>query len=238
MIVVCKVFHRSRLWRLCLLDVIHYTNSRFLQNVNDWWSCVSRHEKDILPSTNYVFAHPTYRDKDAQTRSVMAATQALLSNTQSERLIAILEASPFATLCIVANIDALLQDFTRCYYQLPPNLTDPSPFHVMTQRQNSQFANALCVIWKLMKDGPCTACNENCESLWHAVRIGCLSIKVSMSKPDDLLVGGIVENNPTAGLATSSHLTLGNYVTARRSGNNQKKAAISEDGIMVRRIYI
>lgn len=84
-----------------------------------------------------------------------------------------------------------------------------------------------------MRDGPCTVCSENCESLWHAVRIGCLSIKINMSKPDDLLVGGIVESNPTAGMATAAHLTLGNYVTARRSGHSRKKAVISEDGIMV-----
>jgi len=31
-------------------------------------------------------------------------------------------------------------------------------------------------------------------------------------------VGGIVENYPTAGLATAAHLTLGNHVATRRSG--------------------
>lgn len=201
------------------------------KNANNWWSSVSHHEKDILGLTSHIFADATYRDKDHEAKSIWAATQAILSNTPSRRLMSILEASSFATLCLVTNLEALVRDFTRCYYQLPPNLTDPSPFHVLTQHQNGQVATALANIWKTMRDGPCVGCRDDCKSLWHAVRISCLSIKVSLSKPDDLLVGGIVECNPTAGLATAAHLTLGNYIKPRRSG--MRETGISEDGITV-----
>ncbi|RDW59449.1 hypothetical protein BP6252_12536 [Coleophoma cylindrospora] len=203
------------------------------ENANDWWSSVSQHEKDILPQTNHIFMDPSYRQHDHQTKSLLAATQALLTDAPSKRLLSTLEASPFATMCLTANLECLIRDFTRCYYQLPPNPTDPSPFHVLTQRQNAQVATALGYIWGMMRDGPCTACSEACTSLWHAVRIGCLSIKIAMSKPDDLLVSGIVECNPIAGLATAAHLTLGNYVTARRSGLSLQKTGITDDGIVV-----
>ncbi|KAH6662353.1 hypothetical protein B0J14DRAFT_287961 [Halenospora varia] len=151
-------------------------------------------------------------------RSIMAATQALLSASPSIQLLALLAVSPFATLCIVTNLECLVKDFTRCYYQLPPNLSDPNPFHVLTQAQNSQVSAALGLIWGVTGDGPCVSCSEECKSLWHAVRIGCLSTKISLSTPDDLLVAGLVESNSTAGLATAAHLTLGDYVTTRRSG--------------------
>jgi hypothetical protein len=158
------------------------------------------------------------RREELDTKSLLAATQSLLSANASLQLLSALAASPFAALCVVTNLECLVRDFTRCYYQLPPTLSDPNPFHVLTQAQNAQVSAALGLLWGIAGDGPCMSCSQDCKSLWHAVRLGCLSTKISLSRPDDLLVGGIVENNPTAGLATAAHLTLGNYVTTRRSG--------------------
>jgi hypothetical protein len=201
-------------------------------NSDDWLTSLFQCEMDVMQSTSFIFTNPTYRDQDYQSKSILNATQALLSNTPSPRLISILAASAFATICVVTNLECLVRDFTRCYYQLPPNLKDPSPYHVLTQRQNAQVATALGSIWSIMKDGPCIKCSDTCKSLWHAVRINCLSVKVSLSMPDDLLVGGIVECNPTAGMATAAHLTLGDYVVARRSGLSRQKTGISDDGMV------
>lgn len=194
-----------------------------------WWECLQRNLFDVQPIANSATLEA---NRDGQTMSLLAVTQSLLINNPSSRLLSVLAASPFATLCVVTNLECLVRDFTRCYYQLPPNPSDPSPFHILSQSQNAQIATALTTIWGLMGDGPCSSCGEDCKSLWHAVRIGCLSVKVSLSKPDDLLVGGIVENNPTAGLATAAHLTLGNYVTSRRSASSWKKKTIGDEGFL------
>lgn len=58
--------------------------------------------------------------------------------------------------------------------------------------------------------------------------LGCLSTKISLCKADDLLIGGIIESSPTAGLATSVHLNLGNYVSLRRSGSSSRRKPIGE----------
>lgn len=150
--------------------------------------------------------------------SLFAATQALLAVTTSMQLISLLAVSPFTALCIVSNLERLVRDFTRCYYQLPPTLSDPNPFHVLTQAQNSQVSAALGLILGSASTNICLSCSENCISLWHAVRLGCLSVRISLASPDDLLVGGMVESNPPAGLATAAHLSLGDYVATRRSG--------------------
>jgi hypothetical protein len=179
-----------------------------------WWGILQAGHKCLDPyRANHLREEP-------DTRSLLAATQSLLSANASMQLLSVLAVSPFAALCVVTNLECLVRDFTRCYYQLPPTLSDPNPFHVLTQAQNAQVSAALGLIWGIAGDGPCVSCSQECKSLWHAVRLGCLSTKISLSKPDDLLVGGIVENNPTAGLATAAHLTLGNYVTTRRSGLN------------------
>jgi hypothetical protein len=179
-----------------------------------WWELLCDAERNADPYQT----HPLHEEPD--TRSLMAATQALLSATASIQLLSVLAASAFATLCVVTNLECLVRDFTRCYYQLPPTLSDPNPFHVLTQAQNAQVSAALGLIWGITGDAPCLSCSQECKSLWHAVRLGCLSTKISLSKPDDLLVGGIVENYPTAGLATAAHLALGNHVATRRSGLN------------------
>lgn len=196
---------------------------------NEWWLCLQQNVFDLQISSSSVISDSNL---DFQMRSLLAASQALLSNCPSPRLMSALASSPFATLCVVTNLDCLVRDFTHCYYQLPPTLSDPSPFHVLTQRQNAQIATALSLIWSIMRDGPCASCSRDCKSLWHAVRIACLSLKISLSKPDDLLVGAIVESSPTAGLATATHLTLGNYVTARRSVMSWQKKSVGDDGFL------
>ncbi|KAH8599092.1 hypothetical protein B0O99DRAFT_669084 [Bisporella sp. PMI_857] len=177
-----------------------------------WWELLQDGQK----SSGTYTAHHLQDEPD--TKSLLAATQSLLSATASFQLLEILAVSPFATLCIVTNLECLVRDFTRCYYQLPPTLSDPNPLHILTQSQNAQVSAALRLIWGAMCNSPCITCSPDCNSLWHAVRLGCLSTKISLSNPDELLVGGIVENSPMAGLATAAHLTLGDYVATRRSG--------------------
>ncbi|KAH6711724.1 hypothetical protein BKA61DRAFT_611480 [Leptodontidium sp. MPI-SDFR-AT-0119] len=181
-------------------------------SASSWWQLL---HDDHLSLEAY---RADYLHREPDTKSLLAATQSLLSANTSLQLISLLTISPFAALCIVSNLERLVRDFTRCYYQLPPTLSDPNPFHVLTQAQNSQVSAALGLILGAAGNSPCTPCSQDCQSLWHAVRLGCLSTKISLGIPDDLLVGGVVESNPTAGLATATHLTLGNYVTTRRSG--------------------
>lgn len=182
------------------------------QSAYEWWQFLHASHTSLDPyRTDYLHNEP-------DTRSLLAATQAMLSATTSLQLVSLLSLSPFTALCVVSNLERLVRDFTRCYYQLPPTLSDPNPFHVLTQSQNSQISAALGLIWGAAGNNTCLSCSQGCQSLWHAVRLGCLSTKISLAMPDDLLVGGIVESNPTAALATAAHLTLGNYVTTRRSG--------------------
>ncbi|KAF8857055.1 hypothetical protein BDZ45DRAFT_449718 [Acephala macrosclerotiorum] len=194
------------------------------ENATDWWHAMLQMQLELSRGGTL--------DDKAQLRSVMIATQSLLSNTPSSRLLKALSSSAFGTLCIVANLETLVRDFTRSYYQLPPNLADPSPFHILTQAQNAKISAALVLILSVAADNACISCDSKCRSLWHAVHLGCLSTKISLCKPDDLLVGGIVETSPAAGLATSVHLNLGNYVSARRSGSSSRRKPIGEHGFI------
>ncbi|TVY48536.1 Zinc finger protein [Lachnellula occidentalis] len=167
-----------------------------------------------------------------QIKSLLVASQSLLSNTASPVLRKTLSSSAFATLCIVASLESLVRDFTRSYYQLPPTLADPSPFHILSQSQNAKVSTAIVSILSITTDKSCSSCDSSCVSLWHAVILGCLSIKISLCKPDDLLVGGIIEASPAAGLATSVHLNLGDYVSTRRSGSSTRRKPIAENGFV------
>lgn len=174
-----------------------------------------------------------FEDEFSQTRSMLAATQALMSNCASKALLRALQSCPFAALCVITSICSLSRDFTRCYYQLPPRLSDPSPFHVLSQTQNGQFASAIATISAFKENTSCDADGKDCQSLWHAVQLACVSIRIGLCKPDDLLVGGITESTPAAGLATSVHLTLGNFVSTRRAGSTSKRPHVGDDGMMV-----
>ncbi|KAL4752276.1 hypothetical protein BDW72DRAFT_212158 [Aspergillus terricola var. indicus] len=165
------------------------------------------------------------------TASLLIATQQLMSESPSTELVAALTASSFATLCVLTNINTLIRDFTRCYYQLPPSPSDPSAFHILTQAQNKQIYSAMRVISRMVKNHASTS--ESAQSIpWRAVEILHCSVKVSLCRPDHLLIGGIVDNSVIAGLATSTHLTLGNYVSARRSAPLLSPELWGDEGIL------
>ncbi|KAL3431034.1 hypothetical protein BDV09DRAFT_9470 [Aspergillus tetrazonus] len=150
------------------------------------------------------------------TASLSIATQQLMGESPDPKLLATLSASPFTTLCILVNINALIRDFTRCYYQLPPSPSDPSAFHILTQAQNKQIYSAMRAIARIIKEQAYTSESPQ-FLLWRTVDILHCSVKISLCRPDHLLIGGIVDNSVLAGLATSTHLTLGDYVSVRRS---------------------
>ncbi|KAF4905278.1 Zinc finger protein [Colletotrichum fructicola] len=74
------------------------------------------------------------------------------------------------------------------------------------------------------------------SSNWHILKFAdriALSVKLALCKPDDLLIGGIVENSVVAGLTTATHLTLGLQVGARRSLQNLLRYNSGDDGMLV-----
>lgn len=152
------------------------------------------------------------------TRSLALATQSLMSGSPSPQLMVAMATSPMATLFVLTNIDAFVRDFTRCYYQMPPALSDPSAFHIFTQSQNRQVIAALRHISRVVPDhSGGEGGSHNYRPIWRAIECMGLAIKIALYKPDDLLIGGIVDSSVVAGLATATHLTLGRYAGTRRS---------------------
>ncbi|RDW89822.1 uncharacterized protein DSM5745_01597 [Aspergillus mulundensis] len=172
-----------------------------------------------------------YGPRGISTASLSIATQQLMTEPASPQLVAALTSSPFSILCILANISALVRDFTRCYYQLPPSPSDPSAFHILTQHQNKQIYTAMRAIAKIVKDQAYTLDNPQ-FLLWRTIEILHCSVKISLCRPDHLLIGGIVDNSVIAGLATSTHLTLGNYVSVRRSAPLLKPHLWGDEGVL------
>jgi hypothetical protein len=160
------------------------------------------------------------------------ATQSLLSETPDTSLIAILAASPFAMICVLSNLDALIKDFTRCYYQLPPSPADPSAFHILTQSQTRQIGSALNVLSVVVMGKMSTVMLDSERSVWHACQVLTWSLKLSLCRPDDLLVGGIVENRVFASLVTATHLTVDSYVTFKRTTHATKQRNDEGDGMI------
>ncbi|KAK7701517.1 hypothetical protein SLS64_010262 [Diaporthe eres] len=163
--------------------------------------------------------HETAEPPCPNTRSLALATQSLMSGSPSPQLMVALAVSPMATLFVLTNIDAFVRDFTRCYYQMPPALSDPSAFHIFTQSQNRQVIAALRHIARVV---PSQDLGEGSGShryrpIWRAIECIGLAVKIALYKPDDLLIGGIVDSSVVAGLATATHLTLGRYAGTRRS---------------------
>lgn len=144
------------------------------------------------------------------------AMQSLMSDSPSPFLLAALAASPVSVMFLLSSIDSLSRDLTRSYYQLPPNLSDPSTFHIFTQNQNRLFHAALQNISRILMEGDDSAGASN-PSLWTTLQHLVLAVKISLYKPDDLLIGGIVDSSVVAGLATAMYLTLGRYTGSRRS---------------------
>ncbi|KAK6209482.1 zinc finger protein ADR1 [Colletotrichum tabaci] len=166
------------------------------------------------------------------TKSLNLAMQSLMTDTPSPHLLAALRASPMATLFVLTSLDSLVRDFTRCYYQLPPALADPNAFHILTQSQNRQVSAALRYLSESITAQISTADSSNWHILNFAERIA-LSVKLSLCKPDDLLIGGIVENSVVAGLTTATHLTMGLQIGARRSLQNLLRYNSGDDGMLV-----
>lgn len=160
------------------------------------------------------------------------ATQSLLSEMRDPNLLAMLAASPFAMMCVLTNLDALVKDFTRCYYQLPPSPADPSAFHILTQSQTRQVYSALSVLSAVVKERLGATTLEQEQSVWHACQVLTWSIKVSLCRPDDLLVCGIVENRVFASLVTATHLTMGTYVTFKRTTHATQQHKNGDDGML------
>ncbi|KAJ5408998.1 hypothetical protein N7509_002881 [Penicillium cosmopolitanum] len=150
------------------------------------------------------------------TASLTIATQQLMTQTPDSELLAALEASPFAAFCVLTNIGALVRDFTRCYYQMPPSPSDPNPFHILTQAQNKQVHTAIEAIAKIVKKQAYTGDSPQ-FLLWRTNELFLSSINISLCRPDQLLIAGIVDNSLIAGMAASTHLTQGNLVAIRRS---------------------
>ncbi|KAH7140226.1 hypothetical protein B0J13DRAFT_504295 [Dactylonectria estremocensis] len=165
-------------------------------------------------------------------RSLTLAMQSIMSEVASPSLLAALSASPIATLFVLTNIDSFVRDLTRCYYQFPPGLADPSAFHIFTQSQNKQISAALRHILGVISKRN-TACDESDRPIWTAIERMTLSVKIALYKPDDLLIGGIVDSSIVAGLATATHLTLGLYAGARRGQQCMSRPISGDDAILV-----
>uniref|UniRef100_A0A8H7KF37 C2H2-type domain-containing protein n=1 Tax=Bionectria ochroleuca TaxID=29856 RepID=A0A8H7KF37_BIOOC len=166
------------------------------------------------------------------TKSLTLAMQSLMSDSPRPALLTALAASPFTTLFVLTSIDALVRDFTRSYYQLPPNLADPSAYHILTQTQTRQVVAALKHILRLSTDQDIHWDAKN-QPLWTTIQRMVLDVRISLCKPDDLLIGGIVDSNIFAGLATATHLALGQYSGSRRSLQSLLDNITGDDVILV-----
>ncbi|CAK4033647.1 specific RNA polymerase II transcription factor [Lecanosticta acicola] len=144
--------------------------------------------------------------------SLSSVTQALMTASPSVYLLNRLSACPFATICVLFNIEALTRDFTSAYYQMPPVLPDPSAYHALAPEQNRPINAAINAVL-----GISTHTKVNREQINRLLQLGCWSARLCLSEPDDLLISGIVDNAVTAGLATTAHLILGSTVATRRA---------------------
>lgn len=179
------------------------------------------------------FLYDNHNLRGIATASLSIATQQLMTDAPDPELLMALAASPVTTLFMLSNLGSLVRDFTRCYYQLPPSLSDPSAFHILTQSQNKQIYTAIQLITNISKDQAHDSENQLRYSMWRNIELLVCSIKVMLCKPDNLLIGGIVDNSLIAGMATSTHLTLGRYVAARRSAPSLSHPLEGEEGIVV-----
>ncbi|POR31089.1 Uncharacterized protein TPAR_08700, partial [Tolypocladium paradoxum] len=165
-------------------------------------------------------------------KSPTLAMQSLMSDSPSPYLLAALKASPITTLFVITNIDSLVRDLTRSYYQLPPNLSDPSPFHIFTQSQNRLIYAALRHISRIIMERE-HAWEGSDRPIWTAIERMALAVKIALYKPDDLLIGGIVDSSVIAGLATAMHLTLGRYTGSRRSMLSLLQQTSGDDAVLI-----
>ncbi|RAL02675.1 C2H2-type zinc finger protein [Aspergillus ibericus CBS 121593] len=183
------------------------------QNASVWLQRVTEH---FGASGSTLAGNLPYAPRGLATASLSIATQQLMTDSPGPELLAALVASPFALLCVLSNLGVLVRDFTRSYYQMPPSLPDPSAFHILTQSQNKQIHVAVRCIRQIVHDQAYTRDSPH-YLLWRSVEVLAAAIRVDLCRPDQMLVGGIVDHSLLAGLATSTQLALGSYVTVRRS---------------------
>lgn len=198
------------------------------QNSQIWLQRVSEHfgASEFTIHDNFV-----HGPRGLATASLSIATQQLMAETPNTELLSALESSPIAILFVLTNLGALVRDFTRCYYQMRPSLSDPSAFHILTQLQNKQIHTAVRAISKIV-DAQAYTDNNPHFLLWRSIELLVSSIRVSLCRPDQLLIGGIVDNSLIAGMAASTHLTLGSYVATRRSVTLLSHHADGDEGIL------
>ncbi|QMW26797.1 hypothetical protein G4B84_002042 [Aspergillus flavus NRRL3357] len=157
-----------------------------------------------------------HRPRGLAAASLTMATQQLMTEAPGTEISSVLEASPLAAFCVLANLDTLVRDFTRCYYQMPPSYSDPNPFHILTQSQTKSVHMAIRNIGKIVND-MASASDSPQYLLWRTNELFVVSLQVNLCRPDQLLIGGIVDNSLIAGMAASTHLMRGNFVAVRRS---------------------
>lgn len=186
---------------------------------------------DLLMTGDFLYDNHSLRG--LATASLSIATQQLMTDSPDPELLKALALSPVTILFVLSNLGSLVRDFTRCYYQLPPSLSDPSAFHILTQSQNKQIYTAMQFITNIGKDQVHDNENQARYLMWRNIELLACSIKVMLCKPDNLLIGGIVDNSLIAGMATSTHLTLGRYVAARRSAPSLSHPLEGEEGMVV-----
>lgn len=192
-----------------------------------------------LQRVNEHLGHSTYTmpndflhgPRGPATTSLSIATQQLMTEAPSPELLAALEASPFAAFCVLANLDALVRDFTRCYYQMPPSASDPFAFHILTQSQNKQIHTAIRAIARIVK-GQAYTSDSSQFHLWRMIELFISSLRISLYRPDQLFIGGIVDNSLISGMAASTHLTQRNYVAIRRSVSIVPQHLGADEGIL------
>ncbi|KAL3256195.1 hypothetical protein ABHI18_007760 [Aspergillus niger] len=171
------------------------------------------------------------RPRGLAAASLTMATQQVMTEAPGTELSAALEASPFAAFCVLANLDTLVRDFTRCYYQMPPSYSDPNPFHILTQSQTKSVYMAIRNIGKIVKDAA-TASDSPQSFQWRTNSLFIVCLQVNLCRPDQLLIGGIVDNSLIAGLAASTHLMRGNFVAVRRSAPLLAPRLGSNEGVL------
>ena len=167
---------------------------------------------------------PVVNDRGPALKSLFLVTQTLMAGGPPESVLTALSYSHFALLCVSVNIYRIVRGFTHYLYQLPPNPSNPSPFHILTHSQNSQISTALAVILGLKaaslgNAAAGSAAEFTGKRLWNAAQLVCWVAKISLCVPDDFLICGIVDTDITASFATAAHLSLGTQILGRRSRN-------------------
>lgn len=189
----------------------------------------------IQEAASYQVMVSPVSDRGPTLKSLFLVTQTLMAGGPPESVLKALSYSHFSLLCVTVNIYRIVRGFTHYLYQLPPNPSNPSPFHILTHSQNSQISTALTVILGL-KTASLNATNggETARRLWNSTQLICWVAKISLCVPDDFLICGIVDTDITASFATAAHLSLGTQILGRRSRNSiAMQRPFGEEGFLL-----